>query len=140
MTQLKSCGVVGLILTDGLGVEFFFQLVSVGFLHLKKNPYHWFTWEMRRNLDPLSLPWFPFGSISHDENLTPNICSIEHRSAHRKNNLQPKKEKEKGLGKGVNVNYGYISDKYINTAKVRCVAGVRVTCIRPCLEQNRLAL
>ena len=95
---------------------------------------------MRRNLDPLSLPWFQCGSISHDENLTPNICTIEHRSAHRKNNLQPKKEKEKGLGKGVNVNYGYISDKYINTAKVRCVAGVRVTCIRPCLEQNRLAL
>ena len=108
----------------------------------KKNPYHWFTWEMRRNLDPLSLPWFPCGSISHDENLTPNICSIEHRSAHRKNNLQPKKEKEKGLGKGENLNYGYICDKYINTTEVTCVAGVsvNVTCVRPCPEQNRLVL
>ena len=92
---------------------------------------------MRRNLDPLSLPWFPCGSISHDENLTPNICSIEHRSA---NNLQPKKENEKGLGKGKNLNYGYISDKYINTTEVTGLAGVSVTCIRPCLEQNRLAL
>ena len=98
---------------------------------------------MRRNLDPLSLPWFPCGSISHDENLTPNICSIEHRSAHRKINLQTKKEKElKGLGKGENANYGYISVKYINTTEVTCVAGVsvNVTCVRPCPEQNRLVL